>query len=401
MPRTLLILDDHEQVATFVGRVAERLGYTVAATTSVPQFQQSFYASPPDEIVLDLQLGENDGIEVLRFLAGQGSRARLTLVSGTDSRTLDSARQLAVGLGLRVGQALLKPMRAAALQSALASHEEEPAPITSADLSRGIENGELELDYQPIIACASGSLVGVEALLRWARPKLGRVPPDAFITLAESDPKLMDRLTFAVAARMAEDWPILSADGFNGRVALNVSAQNLRRLDFPERFAATLRDGGLPPAHVKLEVTETAAMTDPMVQIDVLLRLRLKGFELAIDDFGTGYSSLSMLRRLPYAELKIDRSFVAEMKTSRDSLAIVKAVLALAQSMELRSVAEGVEDETTLASLTRLGATCAQGYGIGRPMAPDKIADWTRSRQRVEAPVPKRARNEAHGCRRG
>jgi EAL domain-containing protein (putative c-di-GMP-specific phosphodiesterase class I)/ActR/RegA family two-component response regulator len=389
--RRLLILDDQEQVGTFVQRLAEGMGYAVSATMSVAHFQQSLDASPPDEIVLDLQLGENDGIEVLRFLAGKGCRARVTLMSGTDGRTLDSARQLAVGLGLNMGQALLKPMRAAALAAALAPQEEAPAPLTQADLAAGLDNGELLVEYQPIIACATGELVCLEALARWLRPNAVRIPPDAFIPLAEADPELMDRLTFAVVARVVEDWPLLSADGFAGRIALNISVQNLQRLDFPERLLAALRHSSLLPAHVKLEVTETVAMTDPRVQMDVLLRLHLNGFELAIDDFGTGYSSLSMLRQLPYSELKIDLSFVRDMATSREALAVVKTALALAESMQLRTVAEGVEDDRTLATLTRLGATCAQGYGIGRPMGAGSLARWIESRRHAVGKPPNSA----------
>jgi len=394
MPGTLLVLDDNEQVGAFVQRLAEGMGYAACATTSVVDFMARCSVSPPDEIVLDLQLGESDGIEVLRHLAEHDCRARITLVSGTDGRTLDSARQLAVDLGLNVGRALSKPMRGADLRAALAPQEAVPPPLTPADLAAGIENAELLLEYQPIVDCSTGAMTDMEALVRWARPGADRVPPDTFVALAEADPDLMDRLTFAVVDCLAADWPIISSGGFRGRFAVNISAQNLRRLDFPERLDTAIRRAGLLPANVKLEVTETAAMSDPVVQVDVLLRLRLKGFELAIDDFGTGYSCLSMLRRLPYAELKIDRSFVSEMQTSQDSYVIVKAILALAQSMELRTVAEGVEDRTTLGALTRLGATCAQGYGIGRPMPVGKLADWETSRSFAAYPDSSSARRD-------
>jgi sensor c-di-GMP phosphodiesterase-like protein len=236
VPKSLLILDDHVQVAAFVKRVAEDLGYDAIATTTMALFEESFCASPPDEIILDLQLGQDDGIEVLRFLAARQSRARVTLMSGTHGRMLDTARQLAVGLGLNVGQALAKPMRAAALKAALAQQQEGPAPVTAADLAAGIANGEVRLVYQPVVSCATGALVGFEALARWWRPTIGCVFPDSFIPLAEVDPDLMDQLTFSLPARLAEDLPLLDACGFEGRVALNISAQNLGRLDFPERF---------------------------------------------------------------------------------------------------------------------------------------------------------------------
>jgi EAL domain-containing protein (putative c-di-GMP-specific phosphodiesterase class I) len=382
MARHLLILDDDAEIGEFVLRVAEGIGFSVTSATSFEAFRLGLAERPPDEIVLDLHLGRADGIEVLRFLAEQGSGARITMMSGTDARALQSARQLAIGLGLSVGEALLKPVRVARLREALAQREEQPAQPTATELSDGIANGEMFLEYQPIVVCATGALVCLEALVRWARPDVGRVTPNDFIPLAEADADLMDRLTFAVAECAAQDWPILARGGFAGRIGLNISAQNLRRLDFPERLDATLRDHGLPAERVKLEVTETAAMSDPLVQVDVLLRLHLRGFELVIDDFGTGYSSLSMLRRLPYSELKIDRSFVKDVRTSRDSMAVVRAALALAQSMGLSTVAEGVEDSATLDTLAGLGVTFAQGFGIGRPIAPTKVEEWIRAQGR-------------------
>lgn len=374
--RNLLVLDDDELVGAFVRRLASELGYAVRVSSTVEAFRAHFWAQSPDEIVLDLWLGESDGIEVLRFLSAQGCRARITLLSGIDSRTLDAARAFAETVGLSVGAALSKPVRANELRTALAPLDAGVAAITAETLAAGIKNGELVLEYQPIITCASGKLSGLEALVRWQRPGGSRIPPDQFIPLAEAEPDLMDELTFSVAGRAAQDWHVLSKSGFDGHIALNISAQNLRRLDFPERFASLIHDGGLPANKVTLELTETAAMNDPLVSLDVLVRLRLRGFTLAVDDFGTGYSSLAMLRRLPYSELKIDRSFVKDILASHDALAIVKAVLALAQNMGLNTVAEGVEDSQILSMLTDFGATCAQGFGISRPLALPKLVEW-------------------------
>ncbi len=374
--RNLLVLDDDELVGAFVRRLAAEMGYAVRTSTTVEAFRTHFWAQAPDEIVLDLWLGQSDGIEVLRFLSAQGCRARIILLSGTDNRTLDAARAFAENVGLNVGAALSKPVRAAALRGALTPIEAEAAAINAEALAAGIRNGELVLEYQPIITCANGKLSGLEALVRWQRPEGGRVPPDQFIPIAEAEPELMDELTFAIAGHAAQDWHVISKSGFTGHVALNISAQNLRRLDFPERFASLIQERGLPAEQVTLELTETAAMTDPLVSLDVLVRLRLRGFTLAVDDFGTGYSSLSMLRRLPYSELKIDRSFVKDILASHDAMAIVKAVLAMAQNMGLNTVAEGVEDAQILTTLTDAGATCAQGYGISRPLALPKLVEW-------------------------
>lgn len=382
MQRRLLILDDDPGLTLFMRRVGEELGHAVRIAETVAVFRDVLGAWQPDSILLDLRLGQSDGIEVLRLLAEQGCRARIVLISGVDDRTLASARDFALNLGLDVGEAVRKPIRADALRAALVPPAPPPAELTAADLAQGLARGELRLDYQPVIACATGAAVGLEALARWYRPGQGRIPPDRFIPLAEADPELTDRLTFAVAMRAAEDWPVLTSAGFAGRLALNISAGNLRRLDFPDRLADVLEERGVPPARVTLEITETVAMSDPLVTMDILLRLRLKGFSLSIDDFGTGYSSLGMLRQLPYGEVKIDRSFVKGMRTSRDHLAVVRAVIALANAMEIKTVAEGVEDEPSLAMLTELGCACAQGFGICRPLEPSKLADWVASHGR-------------------
>jgi EAL domain-containing protein (putative c-di-GMP-specific phosphodiesterase class I) len=376
MEHRLLILDDDPALARFVRRVGEELGYAVRTSENVADFRGVLQAWRPDSILLDLHLGQSDGIEVLRSLAVQGCRARVLLASGVDDRTLAAARDFAVNLGLNVGGAIGKPMRAEALRAALSPPAAPQAEPTAADLAEGLSNAELVLEYQPIVACSTRALVGLEALARWHRPGQGRIAPDRFIPLAEADAELTDQLTFAVATRAAQDWPVLSAAGFRGTLALNISAGNLRRLDFPERLAGVLDARGVPPSRVTLEITETVAMTDPLVTMDVLLRLRLKGFSLAIDDFGTGYSSLGMLRQLPYGEVKIDRSFVKGMGTSRDHLAVVRAVIALARAMEIKTVAEGVEDAQSLRMLAELGCTCAQGFGICRPMEPSKLQDW-------------------------
>lgn len=384
MQRRLLILDDDPGLTLFMRRVGEELGHAVRIAETVAVFRDVLGAWQPDSILLDLRLGQSDGIEVLRLLAEQGCRARIVLISGVDDRTLASARDFALNLGLDVGEAVRKPIRADALRAALVPPAPPPAELTAADLAQGLARGELRLDYQPVIACATGAAVGLEALARWYRPGQGRIPPDRFIPLAEADPELTDRLTFAVAMRAAEDWPVLTSAGFAGRLALNISAGNLRRLDFPDRLADVLEERGVPPARVTLEITETVAMSDPLVTMDILLRLRLKGFALAIDDFGTGYSSLGLLRQLPYSEVKIDRSFVKDMVTSRDHRAVVGAVIALGRAMEIGTVAEGVEDDRTLAMLTELGCACAQGFGICRPLEASRAAAWITGRGHVQ-----------------
>lgn len=376
MRRHLVVLDDDELIGAFVRRVAEEIGYQVTATTSPEAFLAAVAERAPAAIVLDLKLGGRDGIEVLRALGRQRCDARITLLSGFDFKVLSAAHELAADLGLNIGEALTKPVRAAQLREALSSEAADAQPPGAAELAAAIAAGELVLEYQPIVLCETGAMSGLEALVRWQRAGGERVPPDQFIPVAEADPELMDALTLAVAARAADDAHAMRLSGFAPQIAINISAQNLRRLDFPERMAAAFAAHGLEPSRVKLEVTETAAMTEPLVSLDVLIRLRLKGFSLAVDDFGTGSTSIAMLRRLPYSELKIDRSFTKDMLTSADAHAVVAASIALARSMQLGTVAEGVESAEAMAELRSLGATAAQGYFVSRPLQLGKLIPW-------------------------
>jgi EAL domain-containing protein (putative c-di-GMP-specific phosphodiesterase class I) len=380
MQRVLLVLDDEELVGAFIRRAAEGLGFRAQAVTTPAAFQAALAQQPPDEIVLDLQLGASDGIQVLRLLAAAGCQARITLLSGFDPRVLASAHELALELGLNIGEALTKPVRLQALREALAARAERPSAISRERLAAAIADRELFLEFQPIVACATGAPVGVEALARWVGRDVGRVPPDRFIPVAEADPALMDGLTLEVARQAAGAARAMRASGYKLPVAINISAQNLRRLDFPERLSNVIERAGASPPCFKLEVTETAAMTEPLVTLDVLLRFRLKGFNLAVDDFGAGHTSVAMLRRLPYAELKIDRSYVSDLPESSDSRATVQAIVALARGMELATVAEGVESAAAFEALHALGVTAAQGYHIGRPAGLDRLLPWLHER---------------------
>jgi EAL domain-containing protein (putative c-di-GMP-specific phosphodiesterase class I) len=166
------------------------------------------------------------------------------------------------------------------------------------------------------------------------------------------------------------------ADNPGLEVAVNISAKNLEDLDFPDRLHQRCQDVGVDSALLTLELTETGAMREAMRLMDVLTRLRLKGFKLSIDDFGTGYSSLVQLQQMPFSEVKIDRSFVAPMMNNEGCKVIVEIVIDLARKLKLKSVAEGVEDEAALRSLMALGCDAAQGYHLSRPVAADLIPSF-------------------------
>ncbi len=237
------------------------------------------------------------------------------------------------------------------------------------DLRTAMATDQLELHYQPQVLARSGRIVGVEALLRWRHPAKGWVPPARFIGVAE-DCGLMWSLGQWVMEQACAQLRGWRAQGLSElRVAVNVSAHQLRAQDFVQLVLQTLQDHGLPGAALELEITESVAMADPDIAIGLLQQLRNAGVGVAIDDFGTGYSSLAYLKRLPIQTLKLDRSFVQDIENDGNDAAICAATLALAHRLGLRVVAEGVE---TCAQRDFLvadhGCDVLQGYLFGRPM---------------------------------
>ncbi|TXK60510.1 putative bifunctional diguanylate cyclase/phosphodiesterase [Alkalisalibacterium limincola] len=237
------------------------------------------------------------------------------------------------------------------------------------DLRGAWERGEISLCYQPVYALADGRLVGAEALLRWAHPTLGNIPPSVFIDIAEQS-GIIDRLGRHALQRACEDasrWQ--RGDGSEPPfVSVNISARQLRSGDLPEAVAEVLSASGLPPQRLHLELTETAVLGDEAQASALLARIRSIGPKVWLDDFGTGFSGLSHLRRVPVDGVKIDRSFIADMLRDPDDLALTTAIVAMAHSLGITVIAEGVEHEGQYAMLRERGCDLAQGYWLGRPM---------------------------------
>ncbi len=374
----MLILDDDPAMGALVRRIAERIGFVADAVTRAVDFRAACEASPPELVVLDLQIGEEDGIEQLRYLADNGYRVPIILISGHDRRVLGTARQLGGALGLDIIDALNKPLRAADLRATLERVGSTLRPLSPQVLLEAIRDDQFRLEYQPIVSRNPRKVLKLEALVRWNHPSRGLIPPDQFIPMAELHAEVIDALTEWVVREAAHDYHVLREKNLAVPIAVNVSAVNLHRLDFPDRMHAIVQGARIPDGEFSFEITEGTATRDPTQMMDVLGRLRLKGIDLSIDDFGMGYSSLLQLRQLPYSELKIDKSFIMDVTRSRDSLAVVRSVIDLARNMDMISIAEGVETEETAVLVESLGATGLQGYLIGRPMGIEQVAIWLR-----------------------
>ncbi|HEX7744676.1 MAG TPA: EAL domain-containing protein [Micromonosporaceae bacterium] len=250
------------------------------------------------------------------------------------------------------------------------------------------EAGEIAMYYQPQVDIDSGEVVGVEALLRWRHPTRGMVDPEELIRVAEQSP-VMRLLTRRVVDDVVEQVAKWGAAGLSLRTALNVSVRDLHTGEIADQIADRLARYGVSPAHLQLEITEGALMADPRRVLATIARLDKIGVAIALDDFGTGYSSMQHLRRLPLAEVKVDRSFVLGMAVDADDAAIVRSVIELAGAMGLRVVAEGVEDERTWRLLHEAGCHVAQGWFYARPMPADELAAWL-ARYRPVRPSPVR-----------
>ncbi|MBD2110256.1 MULTISPECIES: EAL domain-containing response regulator [Cyanophyceae] len=401
--RRLLILDDDPMTGETIQRIAEFAGLEVYFTPDPDRFFDLLREWQPTHIALDLVMPTMDGVQVMARLAKLSCRAKIIITSGVGSRVLDAAGRSAVEHGLDIAGVLAKPFSPNQLREMLLGQVSSPPPpppvvgapfqppeLTPADLLQALDRREFVLAYQPKVLCTTGELAGVEALVRWAHPVYGLLPPGRFIPLAESC-DLIDPLTDQVIEQ-ALAWfgplctagatPLSAAIGDQLMLSVNISARTLGNGALFERVQERCGAQGVDPARLIFELTETSAMDDPVASLDLLTRLRMIGFHLSIDDFGTGFSSMLQLVRLPFSEIKVDKSFVMTAMTSPESRTVVKFIVDLGHSLGLRCTAEGVEDAETLDFLTTIGCDLAQGYHIARPLAGDDFWPWLAVRDR-------------------
>ncbi|HBO12465.1 MAG TPA: GGDEF domain-containing response regulator, partial [Halieaceae bacterium] len=246
------------------------------------------------------------------------------------------------------------------------------------DLREAMREGQLELRYQPQVDTLTGRVVSLEALVRWKHPIRGLISPGDFIPVAERTGQIIElgEWVLAEVARHCTYWETLGLVDF--RVCVNISPLQFNQPNLVERVRHFLDTSGIDPARLELELTESAIMTDAKTNIDKLRQLNELGLDLAVDDFGTGYSSLSYLKRFPINTLKIDQSFVADM-SSQDGVAIVDAIIVLAKTLNLRSIAEGIETRDQLRHLAAQHCDLMQGFFFARPLYPEDVPDALRT----------------------
>ena len=387
----LLAFDDDQEIVETICAIGVRAGFRTVSSGTSSRLRELVETSKPDVVVLDLQMPGEDGVSALRYLADIQCTAKIFLITGMDERTIASAEQYGLRRGLAVAGTLQKPFDPDELLARFEKAHAAIRPLTPGDLEQAIANSELVVHYQPIIrrfADNTWDVTAVEALLRWNHPVRGLLTPDSFVSMGEAH-GLSRAMTDFVLRRGIEQLKGWEAQRIRVGLRVNVSATLISDLALPDRLERMLVEQSVDPSALALEITETGMLEQTPDAFDILTRLRIKNIGLAIDDFGIGYSSLTQLFRMPFNEMKIDRSLVGRIIESKEASIMVDALISLAHKLNLTVCAEGVEDRATLEQLGTFGADFAQGYFISTPVPaveiPRIIAHWD-EQQRQPAP---------------
>lgn len=335
-------------------------------------------SAPISFILIDTSIEDPCVIDLLNLLAGLQCEIPLLIVGDCEEKILFSINRIGTAKGLTVHVMPLNSFGDKTFKEILDVFDKKRDIINAEAITTGLEKKQFLMYYQPKIAIQNKLLVGVEALIRWQRPIQGLTPPDSFIPIAEES-GLIIPMTYWVIKEVFSQYAAWIKSNIHVNIAINLSPKILTDLILPDELDKLSKEYKVNPKHICFEITEAAAMHWPEIVLEVLTRLRLKGFSLSIDDFGTGYSSLVELQRLPFTELKIDKSFVTDLTDNKANMHIVRSIINLGQNMGLSLVAEGVETKEAMDNLTNLGCDNVQGYIISRPLSANDFINWYKS----------------------
>jgi EAL domain-containing protein (putative c-di-GMP-specific phosphodiesterase class I)/CheY-like chemotaxis protein len=381
-----LVVDDSAVQRSYAMQLCRSAGITTVHSASNGREALSLLegmAQLPQLLIIDLEMPTMDGSELLEQLQKRAINIPIMVVSSREHALIQLVSDMGSVLGLHIIGALQKPLSLEALQSTLSkaagiappSRARAAMPLSAEDLAAGIDRGELHVHYQPKVDIQTGEVRGVEALARWTHPTLGPVSPAQFIPLAEKN-NLIHPLTMQVMNEAMQQTASWLDQGLHLSVAINLSPLLLDRSELTDEITSLQRCYGLPSDQVMFEITECSLVSSQGVALGVLARLRLKGFGLSIDDYGTGFSSMQQLVRIPFTELKIDRSFVHKAHERENLQVILRSALDMAGKLGIATVAEGIETLEDWRLLQKFGCTLGQGYLIAKPMSASDLPYW-------------------------
>ncbi len=350
--------------------------------TALRCFQDSF--TPTVNVaIIDLDLPGMDALELIRNLASMNCRARVIVIGAHTSNLLFSVETMAQAYGLVLLGTIPKPVTPPKLEALLEFYVPPAAPSAHAALptfsfeqvGAALHAGQFEPYFQPKIELESGQVKGLEAFARWIHPEHGPLAPASFIDVLEQHSRV-DFLDWSMIEKAVERCRWFLDQGTPLSVSVNVAMETMAHPQFVEQIGACMARHRVMPDYLTFEMPESAVLTNDPTFLERLLRLRIMGYGLAIDDYGAGRSNMQLLARVPFSELKIDRSFVDGASKRRPLGTVLSSCLALARSLDRSSVAVGVENKRDWDFLQRLGCTYAQGFHIAKPMPAEAVPGW-------------------------
>jgi EAL domain-containing protein (putative c-di-GMP-specific phosphodiesterase class I) len=350
--------------------------------TALRCFQDSF--TPTVNVaIIDLALPGMDGLELIRTLAAMKCRARLIVVGAQSSNLMFSVETMAQAYGFELLGALTKPVSFTRLETllenyvppVLAAGREKGPSFTFSEVGIGLQARQFEPFFQPKIELETGQVKGLEAFARWRHPEHGVLGPASFIDALEQNNRI-DFLDWSMIEKSVERCREFHDKGIPISISINLAPETLAHPAFMQQIAACVGRHRVMPDYITFEMPESSVLTTDPSFLERLVRLRMAGYGLAIDDYGTGRSNLQLLARIPFSELKIDRSFVDGASKKRALGTVLSSCLGLARSLDRMSVAVGVETKQDWDFLQGLGCTYAQGYHIASPMEADAFPGW-------------------------
>ena len=378
MSDLLLVFDSNPESLGVLRLISDRLSCERVECDSASGLDAILAVRSPTLAVVAMDSAECDGLAVLRALSDRDLRPAIFIIGSTAPRVLAGARRAAEARGFKVIGTRARPLDASALEGLLGAHMTSAPPVTRGELEQALSGGELALLYQPKLALHPGGVTvqGVEALVRWEHPRRGWLRPAQFIAAIAQHGLMADLTDFVMteAIRQAGQW---RTQGMALQTVINLAPVLVRDPDFPRRLASLLREHGVPPVQLTLDITEPSRAEDRALMLEVFTNLRILGVGLCLDNFGTGQSSLTELYRIPYSEIKVDQSLLMDGSRDADAQRVVRAIVVLGHELRMTVCAQGIETQAMAEFARAAGFNSVQGHFYCPPVDAGQMARFT------------------------